>query len=412
VLPSNPVLYRNGDSDLRYRPSSELYYLTGWREPESVLVLCGHAGEERSVLFVRKRDPERERWDGPRAGPEEARDWTGVDAAHPLEELEARLPALLAGAGRIHFRLGTDPRVQRLVEEALRHARFRGMRTGAGPKGVADPGVVLDELRLRKDPGEVAAIREAVALTVLGIREGLARAGPGVGEWEVEAAVEAAYRREGGEGPAFGTIVGSGPNGCVLHYRENGRRARSGELLLLDTGAERAFYAGDLTRTVPVSGRFTPEQRDLYSVVEGARAAAVLAVRPGVSLQDVHRTAVEELTRGLLSLGILSGDLPALLEGKAHRPWYPHHTSHWLGLEVHDPGAHVTEGAPRPLEPGMVLTVEPGLYIPPGSEGGAAPFAGLGVRIEDDVLVTPGGHEVLSADLPTAPGEVEGLVGG
>lgn len=413
ILPAAPPLVRSRDSELPYRPDSELFYLTGCREPEAVLVLSGGSADASVVLFTRARDLEQERWTGPRIGVEAAVDTYGVDRAFPVSELPRRLPELLEGAARIHHRLGVHRSLDALVVEALRTARVRGPRSGRGPRAVVDPGEILDELRLRKDPAEITAIRMAVDATILGFRAGMAATGPGVGEWEIQAAVEASFRRSGAAGPAFGTIVGSGPNGCVLHYVENRRRVQEGDLVLLDAGAEVRLYAGDLTRTFPASGRFTPEQEAVYEVVEEARRTAVAAVSPGATVQGVHREAETQLLLGLRELGLLSGSVDELRARRAHRAYFPHRTSHWLGLDTHDPGDYVRDGQDRPLEPGMVLTVEPGLYFPPTANGSPPdhPFAGLGIRIEDDVLVTPEGCEVLSAALPTSPREVAALVG-
>ena len=413
ILPASPALIRSRDSELPYRPDSELFYVSGCREPEAVLVLTGRSSDASSVLFTRARDPEQERWTGPRVGVDAAPTLYGIDRAFPVAELARRLPELLDGVGRVHHRLGVHPSLDTLVVDALRVARVRGTRTGKGPRAVVDPGGILDELRLRKGPEEIAALREAVAATIRGFRAGMAMTAPGVGEWEIQAEVEAAFRRAGAAGPSFGTIVGSGPNGCVLHYVENHRRVADGDLVLLDAGAEVRMYAGDLTRTFPASGRFSPEQEAVYDVVESARRAAVDAVAPGVTVQEVHREAETQLLLGLRELGLLSGSVDELRARKAHRSYFPHRTSHWLGMDTHDPGDYVVDGGNRPLEPGMVLTVEPGLYFPPGPDGSPPdhPFAGIGIRIEDDILVTDEGRDVLSAALPTDPAQVTALVG-
>ncbi|TVR62981.1 MAG: M24 family metallopeptidase [Gemmatimonadales bacterium] len=413
ILPAAPALIRSRDSELPYRPDSELFYLSGCREPEALLVLVGRSADASTVMFTRVRDPEQERWTGPRVGVDAAPTLYGVDRAFPVGELSRRLPELLEGAERIHHRLGVHPSLDAMVVDALRVARIRGARTGRGPRAVVDPGGILDELRLRKGPEEIVALREAVEATIHGFRAGMAVTAPGVGEWEIQAEVEAAFRRAGAEGPAFGTIVGSGPNGCVLHYVDNNRRVAAGDLVLLDAGAEVRLYAGDLTRTFPASGRFTPEQEAVYEVVESARRVAVEAVAPGVTVQEVHRQAETQLLLGLRELGLLSGSVDELRARKAHRSYFPHRTSHWLGMDTHDPGDYVVDGGNRPLEPGMVLTVEPGLYFPPGPVGtsGDHPFAGIGIRIEDDVLVTEEGRDVLSEALPTDPAQVAALVG-
>lgn len=483
--------FRSRDTEYRYRPDSELFYLTGITEP-GVVAWLGDVGEgsdegsdgdpgdgsdqepgegsgpdrERFVLFVRARDPEAERWSGPWVGPAEAAERFGADAAYPLEELESRLPGLLEKPPRIHYRLGVDDRSQALVLRALEGARRKGPRKGIGPRVVVDPGEILDELRLRKDEEEIALIRRAAEITVEGFREALGSVGPGVGEWEIEAALESGFRRRGARGAAFPTIVGAGPNACYLHYLQNDRRMAAGELVLVDGGADVGHYHGDVTRTVPVGGGFTAEQRALYEIVEAARRVAVETVEPGATVEDVHRSALDVLVEGMLELDLLKGVKDEILEEEAYKLFYPHSTSHWLGLDVHDPGDYARDGESRVLEPGMVLTIEPGLYVPePGAafpgrrarnaedgedgkaadgsgDGGGAGdggggsgareggcggavagdlrrfsgnaverFAGIGIRIEDDVLVTEEGRENLTADLPTAPDEMAELVG-
>jgi len=408
VLPAAPVQFSSRDTDRPYRADSELFYLTGATEPGSVAVFLGGA-EPSWILFVPPRDPEAELWAGPRLGPEGAKERFAPDECWPAGELERRLPGLLAGVERIHFRLGTDGRVERLVTAAIEHARTRGARTGTGPRAVVEPGGILDELRLRKDEHEARLIRAAAALTLEGHRAAARAALPGAGEWVVQAELEAVLTRAGGV-PGFGTIVGSGPNACVLHYRANDARIPEDALVLVDAGAELGLYNGDVTRTYPASGRFTPVQRTVYALVEDARRAAVAAVRPGVTVAAIHDAASRVLVDGLLALGVLDGSIESVLKQAAHKPFYPHQTSHWLGIDVHDPGDYARNGASRVLEPGMVLTVEPGLYFRPDVVGAAAPFAGIGVRIEDDILVTEVGHENLTEALPTDPDALEAWI--
>ncbi len=414
VLPAASLLRRAGDSELRYRPDSELFYLTGFTEPGALLLLRGFVDEARSILFVRPRDDKAERWTGARMGPDPVSERMGVDEGRSIEGLWEALPGLLSGADRVFHRLGAHPRIDALIVTALRTARARGARRGIGPRAVEDPGEILDELRLRKDSEEIEALREAASITVEGFRSALPLVTPGLGEWELEAALEAAFRRARAAAPSFATIVGSGTNACVLHYTENASRMREGELVLVDAGAERRMYAGDVTRTVPVSGAFSASQADVYRAVEEARRTAVEAAAPGVPVEEVHQSAVRTLIQGLIDLGVLAGDPEELLEAEAHTPYFPHRTCHWLGLNTHDPGDYVRQGEPRRLEPGMVLTVEPGLYFPP-PERGAGPtgaFSGIGIRIEDDVLITEEGREVLTAGLPTGVEEIERLVAG
>jgi Xaa-Pro aminopeptidase len=444
VLPAAPRLYRAGDSELPYRPDSELFYLSGFTEPDAVLVLRGFASEARVVLFIPPRDPAQEQWDGVRLGPDRARELLGVGDVRSNREVEGGLSELLKGADRVHYRLNPGPGAsargasfQGMVEGevlgALRVARHRGARTGVGPRGILDPGGILDELRLRKDPAEIEALREAARATVAGFErafECVARrvagraagagsggglgggSGPavGLGEWDLEAELLRGFRRAGGSGPAFAPIVAGGIRGSILHYAANDQPLAPTDLVLLDAGAEVRLYAGDISRTIPVGGRFSPEQRALYEVVLAARDAGIAAARAGTPVSAVHEAASRALARGLVDLGVLpSGADGEGFEAGAHRTFFPHQTSHWLGLNTHDPGDYVRDGAPRLLEPGMVLTVEPGLYLPSeGLFGGgevpdpdpASRFRGMGIRIEDDVLITEGDPEVLTGALP------------
>ncbi len=409
VLPAASILYRSRDTEVRYRPDSELYYLTGATEPGTVAVLLGE--ERRFVLFVRDRDPEADLWTGGRLGPDEAAERFEADETHPLSELDAKLPELLQAGDRVHFRIGRGDHLERMVVAALEKARRRGARGGTGPRGILDPGEVLDEMRLVKDVLEIERLRAAARVTVQGQRAGLEVARPGAGEWEVEAAVDGTFRAAGAAGPGFPTIVGSGPNACVLHYVRNERTIEEGDLVLLDAGAELAMYNGDVTRTVPADGRFTGPQRAVYDLVEEARRVALAAVKPGATVAEVHTAAVGVLAEGLVELELLDGPVEDLIEEEGYRKYFPHRTSHWLGLDVHDPGDYACAGKPRELVPGMALTIEPGLYIPPGAGGKAARYAGIGVRIEDDVLVTAGGCENLTDSLPTAAEEIEALAG-
>jgi len=409
VLPAAPVQYSSRDGARPYHPDRELYYVTGSTEPETIAVLSG-GNEPRLVLFVRDRDPEAELWGGVRLGINGASERFRPDECHPISDLPAKLPDLVERADRIFFRLGRGDALEQMVVEALGRARARGPRTGTGPRAIVDPGEILDDLRLLKDEYELETLRHAAAISVEGQRAAARVLAPGVGEWTAEAALEGAFRSAGGSGPAFETIVGSGKNACVLHYVTNRAVVREGALVLIDAGSEYGLYAGDVTRTYPASGRFTGPQRDVYEVVEGALRAAIAAVTPGVSIADVHDAATRVLAQGLVELGVLSGPVDEIIEGERYKPYFPHRTSHWLGLDVHDPGDYVRDGASRVLEPGMVFTVEPGLYFGPGvTESGG--FGGIGIRLEDDVAVTADGCEVLSADLPTGLDDVEALVG-
>ena len=410
VLPASPLRFKNGDSEYRYRPDSELYYMTGWSRPGCVAVLRGFAEESRFVLFVPEPDPDAELWSGPRPSLEEVADRFGADEVFPLSELEERAPGLLLGGDRIYYRLGASPPCDQVLRHALERGRSRRARLGVGPHVVADPGAILDGMRARKDEHEIALIRRAAGITVDAFRGAMSAVGPGVGEWEVEAMLESGFRRHGGEGPAFATIVGSGVNGCTLHYVDNGSVVAESDLVLMDAGAEYGYYAADVTRTVPAAGTFGGLGGAVYDVVHRAQRAALEACAPGTTLEAVHDVAARELVSGLIELGAVEGPLSAALEEGAYKAFYPHRTSHWLGLDTHDPGLYRDHDGPVRLEAGMVFTVEPGLYFRPGTCGRAPELEGIGVRIEDDVLITDDGRDVLTEALPTAPAEVARLV--
>lgn len=411
VLPSAPVQHASRDTERPYAPDRELFYLTGLTEPGCVAVLVG-GSEPRLEVFARSRDADAELWSGPRLGLEGAQSVSGADEVYPIEELASRLPTMLGGSDRIHVRLGRAGEIDDLVVTALGTARARGSRRGTGPRGVIDPGEILDELRLVKSSLEVESIRHACRVTMDGHRAAAGAIGEGVGEWVVEAELERAFRAAGAIGPGFDSIVGGGGNACVLHYVANDSTIPEGGLVLVDAGAECGLYHGDVTRTFPANGRFSDTQRAVYEIVEQARHAAVAAVRPGATIGDVHDASTRVLAAGLLDLGVVSGDLDEVVDEGRHRDFFPHQTSHWLGLDVHDPGDYERNGRSRVLEAGMVFTVEPGLYFRPAlSHDRAETWSGIGVRVEDDVLVTEEGAEVLTSDLPTAIDEVEGLVG-
>jgi Xaa-Pro aminopeptidase len=411
VLTAAPELLKSRDTDVRYRPDSDVWYLTGFGEPGAVAVLTPHDPEARLTLFVRPRDPERETWTGRRAGVEGAREGFAADAAYPLDELDERLPALLEPADAIWFPLGRDEAMDRRIVERLKRFRATRPRSGKGPWDVRDPAALLERMRLVKEPVEIERMRQAARLAARGHLAAMRAARPGVGEWELEAVLDSTYRRAGGWGAAFPSIVGSGENGTILHYTTNDRVVQDGDLVLVDSGAELGMYCADITRTFPVSGRFSETQRAVYEVVLAAEEAAIAAVRPGAPFTDVHDAAVRVLVEGLVRLGALEGEPAELIEAEGYKRYYMHQTSHWLGLDVHDPGPYRDRaGTPVELQPGMVLTIEPGLYFPVEDDVPER-LRGIAVRIEDDVLVTEGGHEILTRDVPVAAEAVEALVG-
>lgn len=408
VFHSPPEAWRNGDQHHPFRQSSDLYYLTGFAEPEATLVLRPGAETERVVLFVRPRDREREIWNGLRAGVEGAVAEYGAEAAYPAGELETKLPDLVASCDDLCYALGYDPDFDRQIARLIADLRLRERRGQRPPRRVIDPRTLLHEMRLRKGPEEVAVLRHAAAITAEAHVAAMSAAAPGVTEYELEAVVDFTFRRRGGSGPGYSTIVGSGENATILHYVDNRRTLRDGDLVLIDAGCEVDFYTADVTRTFPVSGRFTPAQRRCYEVVLAAQEAAVRAARPGVSIEDLHALCVERLTQGMVDLGLLDGPAAARIEDETYKTYYMHRTSHWLGLDVHDAGAYTTDGgAARPLEPGMVITIEPGLYVAADAASAPAELRGIGIRIEDDVLITPGGCEVLTAAVPKQVEDVE-----
>ena len=407
VLPAAPVQFMGGDSEYRYRPDSELLYATGWAAPNCVAVLRGFADEERFVLFVPERDAKAELWMGPRADPQEVKERFGADVVHPLRELAERGPGLIAGGDTIYYRLGASAGCDGVVREALRRGRVQRARKGAGAHVLADPGAVLDGMRVRKDEAEIARMREAARITVEAFRDALPKVRAGVGEWEVEAALESGFRRRGAGGPAFATIVAAGANACTLHYSANGSRIGPDDLVLVDAGAEFGWYAADITRTVPASGRLDGARREAHDVVRRARRAAVAACGPGGMVEDVHQEASRVIAEGLVGMGVVAGPAEEVLAEKRHQAFYPHQTSHWLGLDTHDPGLYRDPDGPVRLEPGMVFTVEPGLYFAPGSCPRVPELEGTGIRIEDDVLITDEGAEVLTGALSTGVGVEE-----
>ena len=398
----------------RYRPDSELLYLTGVTEPGAVAVLRAGGEDGDFVLFVRPRNSEEELWSGERLGPERAGAVFGADTTYGSDVLSEHLPKLLAGAEDTYFRIGPDSPVQSLVVGALKTARLRGARKGVGPRGIIDPGRLIDPLRLVKSPEELERMRRAATITIEAFTEMFGAVRPGVGEWELEGILNGAFRRKGARGPAYPTIVASGANACVLHYEDNDCTVRDGDLVLVDAGADAEHYVCDVTRTFPVSGSFGPAQRDLYDLVLEAHDQAIGCIRPGATVVSIHHTARDVLVQGLLDLGVLNGDKAEVIDAEAYKPFYPHQTSHWLGLDVHDVGDYASSGESRVLEPGMVLTVEPGIYFLGSFEGSGVPkeYMGVGIRIEDDVVVTAEGHEVLTAGLAVSVDEIERLVGG
>lgn len=397
---------RNGDAEYRYRPSSDLFWLTGWPDPD-VALLVRH-GEAPFTLFVQKKDEEMEIWTGYRPGPGGAVEDYGMDAAFEIGELPDKLVDLLQGISTLHYAWADDAEHDALLGAVLKKAARKARKTKQDiPLTFHHPAKLLHELRLRKTEAEIAVMREASRVTALAHIAAMDKAEPGVGEWEIDALLTYIYRREGGEGAGYTNIVAGGENACILHYIKNDQPLEDGDLLLIDSGGEVGFYTADVTRTFPVNGTFTRPQRRVYEIVLAAQLAAIDCARAGRPYADMHETATRILTEGMVELGLLEGDVDELIEDGKHRKYYMHGTGHWLGMDVHDVGLYVQGGESRPLEPGMIVTVEPGIYIPIDDEDAPEDLRGIGIRIEDDVLVTEGDPDVLTADIPKTIEEVE-----
>jgi Xaa-Pro aminopeptidase len=411
IVPAAVHARRNADSEYAYRQDSDFHYLTGFGEPEAVLVLAPNHATERTVLFVRPHDRTQEIWTGRRAGVEGAVAAYGADAAYPIDELDKRLPQYLVGASAIYYGLGRDERFDRRVFEALAAARTSVRRAGRAPHTFVEPGTILHEMRVIKRPEELALMRRAAAITGAGFDAGMRATRPGLWEYELQAAIEHRYRVEGAFHLAYTSIVAGGDNATILHYNTNDQRLHDGDLVLVDSGSEYETYASDVTRTWPVNGHFSAEQRAIYDIVLAAQKAGIARVRAGTSYEAFHDAAVRVLIEGLIGLGLLEGSVDESLETGSYKEYYPHRTGHYLGLDVHDVGRYRdADDAPRTLERGMVVTVEPGIYVQRDHECDPR-WSGIGVRIEDDILCTDGEPEILTAAIPREADAIEALVG-
>lgn len=406
LIGSPPERIRNGDAHYGYRQSSNLNYLTGFAEPEATVVLRT-GGENAYTLFVRPKDPEREVWDGHRAGIDGACADFGADQAFASGELFKKLKKLIANVDDLYYELGVnrafDAQVLRVIA-ALRRGERQGLLP---PKRIVDPRWTLHEQRLRKDEAEVSVLREAATTSVNAHLAAMKAAKPGMLEYELEALINYEFRRSGGTGPGYTTIVGGGKNATTLHYIENDSPLKDGDLVLIDAGCERDFYTADITRTFPINGTFSPAQKRCYEVVLDAMTQAIEMTGPGVTLDQIHGRSVEVLCTGMIELGLLQGSVADCIKNESYKRFYMHRTSHWLGMDVHDVGAYTVDGKSRPLEPGMVITIEPGLYIPADAKDVPDEYRGIGIRIEDDILVTAEGFENLTAHVPKTVADVE-----
>jgi len=405
---------RNDDVHHDFRQDSDLYYLTGFEEPESVLVLSAKDGETpKSILFLRARDPDREIWDGPRLGIESAIDTLGIDEAHPIESLKEALPTILTGAKTVFYDLARLDREENdaIVLNAFTQAKRKRRRDGIAPSAIQDSGPLVHEMRLFKSAEEIAIMREAAQLTAQGHIRAMEVTAPGVCEYQVQSAMEFEWLVRGAERNAYPSIVGSGPNACILHYRAGPRVMNDGDLVLVDAGSEKSFYASDVTRTWPVNGTFSEPQKAIYSIVLDAQKKCIDSCRPGQTIDGVHDVAVAVLVDGLIELGLLEGPAEKAIEDESYKRFYMHRTSHWIGMDVHDVGAYSIDGSPRPMQAGMVLTVEPGIYISPADTSVPERYRGIGIRIEDDIVVTNGAPDILTSATPKEIADIEAVVG-
>ena len=413
ILPAAPEAVRNSDVTYPYRQESYFHYLSAFSEPESFLVLAptGASGSYKMALFVRHRDPEKEMWLGERYGVEGAINVFGADEAFVVEEFDKKLPEYLKDASKVYYRLGFNEAMDRRILAALDAFRRSLGRTGKGILPIVDPTDAIAEMRLFKTAEEVEILGKSCHITALAHKEVMKAVKPGMNEAEVEAFIEYQFRKGGAQRVGFGTIVAGGKNAACLHYTSNNEPLRDGELILVDAGGEYDYYSADITRTFPVGRKFTSAQAKVYDLVLKSQVAGIEMAKPGTTLAEIHKKVTEVLVDGFVSLGLLSGTRDEIISSGAHKRFFPHNTSHWLGLDVHDVGFYLKDGSPRKLEPGMVFSVEPGFYVQPGDTQTPAEYRNIGIRIEDDVLITEKGCEVLTSEVPKKREEIEALRG-
>ena len=410
IIFSAPEHHRNGDAEYPYRQSSDLIYLTGWIQPQAVVLLRPKA-KEPFVMFVQPKEPSREIWTGIRPGPEGAVNTYGADAAYPISELSKRLPAMLQGYSGLHFDFGENEKNDALIRKSIASARKLGKNNGmAFPNRICSLSHTLHELRLIKSKEEIEVLKKAASITKDAHCAAMKATKPGVYEYELEAELLYHFRKNGGSGPGYTPIVGGGSNAVILHYIENDSQLQDGDLVCIDAGCEFEWYTADVTRTWPVNGTFTDAQKDLYTAVLIAQEKSIQASVVGKSFMDVHFATVKSLVESMIELGFLEGDVEELIEEKAYAEWYMHGTSHWLGMDVHDVGTYASEGNSMPLAEGMVLTIEPGLYIAADDERVPEKYRGIGIRIEDDILITKDGPRVLTEEIPKTIDEIESFM--
>lgn len=410
IIPSAGEVPRNRDVEYPFRQDSDFYYLTGFNEPDALLLLMPGRSEGQVVIFCRDRDPEMEIWNGYRAGPEGACQQYGADQAYPIAEVDEQMAELLQGKARLYYSMGTNETLDGQVRHWLNSIRKKARLGAVAPGEMMMLDHLLHEMRLFKSDEEIELMRAAGRISAEAHVRAMQVCKPGLMEYQLEAEISHHFAMNGCRLPAYSSIVGGGDNACVLHYTENRDELKSGDLVLIDAGCELDYYAGDITRTFPVSGKFSPEQQAIYELVLKSQLACIEAIHPGAPWISIHDLSVKILTQGLIDLGLLKGDLEGLIESGAYKVFYMHRIGHWLGMDVHDVGDYKINGDWRPLEPGMVMTVEPGIYISPQNEHVDEKWRGIGIRIEDDVLVTENGYEILSAGAPKSVAEIEQLM--
>lgn len=418
-LPENSVAFiasgeekiRNRDVEYEFRAESDFYYLTGFSEPDAVLMLIKHAASsekaQQSVLFLRPKDEEQEIWQGRRLGVEKAPETLNIDQAWPIDDFEEQVPELIEGMNSLFFTFGQLSEWMDLASNWIHAQKVKARKGVQAPTQLQDLDSILHEMRVIKSPEEIDWMRQAAQISVKGHLAAMRSVAPGKYEYQVQSDLENTFKQNGSPRVAFNTIVAGGENACVLHYTENTALIQEGMLVLVDAGAEYASYAGDITSTFPANGRFSEPQAALYDIVLAAQQAAIEVIQPGIRYDVMHQAAARVLTQGLVRLGILQGDVEQLVEEEVYKRFFMHGTGHWLGMDVHDVGRYKHQGEWRTLQPGMVITVEPGLYIPTDCTEVDAQYRGIGIRIEDDVVVTEAGHDVLTTGLPRTVAEIE-----
>jgi Xaa-Pro aminopeptidase len=409
IIPSAREATRSNDTQYRFRQDSDFFYLTGFEEPDAIAVVAP-SHEQKFTLFVRPRDPEREIWDGRRAGVEGAKSEYGADQSFPTIEFDEKLQDILDGAEKLYYRLGVNSDLDEKIIRQIARMRALNRKPIHPPQTIIDPATIVHEMRVLKSPEEIELMQRAADIAAEAHCEAMKAARPGMKEYELEALIEHIFRKQGAVGPSYTSIIGAGANATVLHYINNDGELRDGDLLLIDAGAEYRGYASDITRTFPINGRYTKAQREIYDLVLEAQMSCVEMVRPGTTHDQLKTHSIEVLTEGMVRLGLLKGDPKELIKEKKYEQFYMHGLGHMLGIDVHDVGRYYYGKESRALEPGVVMTVEPGLYISPSTKDVPAQYLGIGVRIEDDVLCTSNGPRVLTTKVPKQADEIEALM--